>query len=305
MFARAGVEEVVDTGVGTVDGGMLPTAVDSAAETRQRQRTHWERLAGGMVDLYPAPSTQYYRRCEIALIQRHIGSLRGKRVLKLDLWNEAFNTRILSWMRSQGAETFGIDVSAVITSTAKRRSVEEATGPVCLAQADIRYLPFASDSFDFLYTMGTIEHIDEYPDAVAEIARVLRPGGKAIIGVPHRWNIFLRPLLVKVLDRFDKYPYSPEKSFSAGELRRVLEAGGLRVRARSGVLSIPGLLRMAELFCFRRGIPLYRLTPLLLWPFDFLETRYRWPGYFGYLIAMVGEKITSAPSVPRESSPTR
>jgi hypothetical protein len=29
---------------------------------------------------------------------------------------------------------------------------------------------------------------------------------------------------------------------------------------------------------------------LLIRPFDFFETRYRWPGYFGYLLTMVAEK---------------
>jgi len=40
---------------------------------------------------------------------------------------------------------------------------------------------------------------------------------------------------------------SPEKSFSYGELRRVVEICGLRVRHRTGILAFPGILRMAEL----------------------------------------------------------
>ena len=47
---------------------------------------------------------------EIALLSRCLGDLAGRRVLKLDLWNEAFNTRILHWMAAQGAETYGLDV---------------------------------------------------------------------------------------------------------------------------------------------------------------------------------------------------
>jgi len=242
-----------------------------------------------MPDLFHAVSTQYYRRCEMALIRRSFGSLHGKTVLKLDLWNEAVNTRILHWMTSEGARTFGLDISRVVTGRASRNG-HGLHEPLQVVQADIRDLPFGSGSFDFVYTMGTIEHIDEYQQAVHEVQRVLKAGGRAIIGVPHKWNIFLRPALVAVMDLFGKYPYSPEKAFSAGELRRVVETAGLRVRHRTGILTVPGIIRMADLFCFRRNIAVQPLMRGILRPFDYLETRWEWPGVFGYLIALVAEK---------------
>ncbi|MFB3072876.1 MAG: class I SAM-dependent methyltransferase [bacterium] len=256
----------------------------------QDQRERWDGVARTMPDIFHTSSTQYYRRREIALLQRSFGPMKGKRVLKLDLWNEAVNTRILHWMKSQGAEAFGLDFSSVVTSRALQNS-GETEGPLHLVQSDIRHIPFATNSFDFVYTMGTIEHIDEYQDAVDEVHRVLKVGGKTIIGVPHKWNIFLRPLLVNALDLFGKYPYSPEKSFSYGELRRVVEKCGLRVRNRTGIMAFPGILRMAELFLYKRKIPLYRLVRPILWPFDRLESRWEWPGLFGYLIALVAEKV--------------
>lgn len=255
----------------------------------RKQRYHWDAIALDIPDLLQAPSTQYYRRCEIALIRRFIGPLKGKRILKLDLWNEAVNTRILQWMASQGAETYGLDLSTVTTQRAAENT--RATDlSIHMHQGDIRYIPFKDRTFDFVYTMGTIEHIDEYREAVAEVFRVLKPGGQAIIGVPHKWNIFLRPLLVKIMDLLGRYPYSPEKSFGAGTLRRIIEASGLHARQRTGILMLPGIVRLADLFLFRRNNPLYRLTPLFLWPFDRLETHYAWPGWFGYLIAYVAER---------------
>lgn len=260
---------------------------------RARQRRDWDRIAASVGDLHGAPSTAYYRRCEIALLEHALGGLAGKRVLKLDLWNEAFNTRILHWMADQGAEAHGLDLSRLVAHRAHRNTRRAGHAPR-LVRADIRELPYATGSFDAVYTMGTIEHIDEYAQAVAEVRRVLRPGGRAVIGVPHKWNLFLRPALVWLLDRFGKYAYSPEKAFGAGELRRTIAAAGLTVRSRTGILTIPGLLRIADVFCYTRRIPLYRLTPLALWPFERLETRYRWPGRFGYLMAMVADKPGSA-----------
>lgn len=272
-----------------------PLAPDSPAGTRRRQRSEWDRIAASIGDLWGASSTEYYRRCEIALLRRCFGDLAGKRVLKLDLWNEAFNTRILHWMADQGAEAYGLDLSNVVAHQA-RRNTRIAGHPVRLTRADIRELPFASGSFDAVYTMGTIEHIDEYVQAIDEIRRVLRPDGLAIIGVPHKWNLFLRPALVWLLDRFGKYAYAPEKSFSAPELRRDIERTGLSVEARTGILSIPGLLRLADVFLHTRGFAIHRLSRLAFWPFEWLETRYRWPGHLGYLIAMVARKPAASAS---------
>ncbi len=260
-------------------------------EADRSASAHWDAIASRMPDLFPAASTQYYRRCEIALVERCIGPLHGQRVLKLDLWNEAVNTRILHWMRTQGASAFGLDISRVVIDRARNHG--NAPDRLHLVQADIRSLPYRDDSLDFVYTMGTIEHVDEYRQAVREVHRVLRVGGKAIIGVPHRWNVFLRPLLVRALDLVGRYPYSPERSFGAREFHGVVEDAGLRVRRRTGILTVPGIIRMADLFLFRRNIPLHKLTPLLLWPFDYLETRWGWPGHFGYMIALVAEKDAS------------
>jgi SAM-dependent methyltransferase len=255
---------------------------------RERQRRDWDRIAGSVRDFFAAPSTQYYRRCEIALLQRSVGDLAGRRVLKLDLWNEAFNTRILDWIRSQGAEAVGLDLSRVVAFRARRNVRGNGHAPAFL-RADIRELPFLTGSFDVVYTMGTIEHIDEYRDALREIHRVLRPGGRAVIGVPHKWDLFLRPLMVRILDAFGQYLYAPEKAFSARELRRDVEGAGLEVVERTGILTLPGFVRMADLFFFTRRIPLYRLTPLFLAPFE-METRWRWPGRFGYLLTLIADK---------------
>ncbi len=257
----------------------------SDEDVRRRQRAYWDRTAASLPDLFEAPSTQYYRRAEIALFRRAFGDLSGKRLLKLDLWNEAINTRILHWARAEGCRVTGMDLSAVVAARAR------ANGPsLSLVQGDIRDLPFRDGSFDFVYTMGTIEHIDEYPRAVEEVFRVLAPGGRAVIGVPHKWDLWLRPLFVEILDHMGKYLYSPEKAFTVRELREVVEASGLVVTGRTGLLALPWFLRMGELWLYTNRVPLWRLSPLLLAPFDALEAAREWPAAFRYLVAVVAEK---------------
>lgn len=253
------------------------------------QRAGWDRLAERMPDLYPAASTQAYRRLEMALIRRSLGPLAGRRLLKLDLWNEAFNTRILPWMRSEGAAAFGLDASGSIVGRAAARARAAGDG-LRLLQADARRLPFADESFDCCYSMGTLEHFAEMPEALGEIRRVLRVGGRAVLGVPYRWDPWLRPLLVRLLSACGWYPYAPERSFGVGPFRRLVEGAGLAVTERTGILLMPGLLRMADLYFQVSGSRLRHLTGRLVRPFEWLETRCPWAGRLGYLMVLVVER---------------
>jgi SAM-dependent methyltransferase len=242
-----------------------------------------------MPDLWGAASTQYYRRSEIALLERRIGSLQDLRVLKLDLWNEAVNTRLLQWMEENGASVFGIDLSMTTVRRARRNFIDggQRAG---LIQADIRGLPFATGAFDFVYTMGTIEHIAEYESAIGEIHRVLRPGGRAVIGVPYKWDPFLRPLVVWLLELAGRYPYSPEKTFSSKELRSCVRRGGFTVLGRTGILFVPGVVRFWDLFWHARKSALAALTHPLLRIFEAAEQRWSSARRLGYLTAVVVEK---------------
>jgi len=279
------------SGVGVVlSAPTLPASPASAgsavAEERRALRRQWERTAASVGDLWGAPSTGYYRRREMELIASTLGPLAGKRVLKLDLWNEAFNTRIGHWMEEQGAHLVAFDHSSTVAARARRQS-RGARRMLC---ADIRDIPFADRSFDCVYTMGTIEHIREYRHTLREIRRVLRVGGKAVVGVPFRWDPFLRPAVVTLLEWMGKYPYAPEKSFGPTELRRDLEGAGLRVLARTGILALPGQLRLLDVWCHTRGVPLAPLWRALIAPFEYLETRSRAARNLGYLMAMVVER---------------
>jgi len=267
----------------------MTTFAEALKQSRVSQRLHWESEAEEFSDLWSAPTTQYYRRMEVALIRRAFGPLKGKRVLKLDLWNEAFNTRILDWVADEGAEAIGFDGSTTVTATARHQTGLRGRH-LRAACADIREFPFADRSFDCVYTMGTIEHIPEYVQSLREVCRVLREDGRAVIGVPYKWNPFLRPLLVALLDLMGRYPYSPEKSFGARELRRDIESAGLEVLERTGILALPGVLRMLDLYFLKHKVPLNGLMSALAAPFEYCESRFPTAAKSGYLMAMVARR---------------
>ena len=276
-------------GASHTDPSVVPAPLSTSAEADKltaSRRERWDAVARSLPDLAGARSTTCYQRCERALVEEAFGDPRGQHLLKLDLWNESVNTRLLQWLATRGARTVGIDLSAV-TSARARANFDRDGLAGQFAQADIRALPFADASFDGVYTMGTIEHVAEYELAIREVRRVLRPGGRAVIGVPYRWDPFLRPLVAWTLQQLGRYPYSPERSFGGGELRRVVERNGLRVTARTGLMVLPGVLRLADLALHVRHHPLERLTAACVAPFETIELRWPWTRRFAYLVAVV------------------
>jgi SAM-dependent methyltransferase len=212
-------------------------------------------------------------------------------MLKTDLWDEVKNTRILQWVHGRGARVFGIDIS--LPTVHQAHHAFQAAGlraPV----ADVRRLPFRDACFDAVYSMGTIEHFDDPETALGEIYRVLRPGGRAVVGVPNRWDPFLRPLMARVLQAIGLYGYGYERSFSRREFRRMLESAGFAVVAETAILFVPGWLRMADLALHSYFPPLARLTALALKPFVWLDAHVPAVRRHGYLLATVGVRLPSS-----------
>jgi SAM-dependent methyltransferase len=64
-----------------------------------------------------------------------------------------------------------------------------AAASVRLQKADATALPFAADTFDFIYSYHVLEHIPRYRDALSEMHRVLTRGGGLWIGTPNRSRV--------------------------------------------------------------------------------------------------------------------
>jgi len=250
-------------------------------------RAFWARVGAQFPDLDGAASTRYYADNEQRLLTEHLPPLAGLRLLKTDLWDEARNTRILRWASQRGARAFGIDISE---PTLRRALAECPDAGLRCALADVRALPFRTSSVDAIYSMGTIEHFDETEAAVEEIARVLKPGGRAIIGVPNRHDPFLRPLLATTLQAVGLYAYGSEKSYSRQALREMIERAGLSVVAETAILFLPGWLRMLDLACHAWCRPLAAVTGACVWPFMLIDRHVPMVRRHGYLLATVAVK---------------
>ena len=94
------------------------------------------------------------------------------------------------WVRSRGGRAYGLDLSMRQLQHARR--LDEETGiavPSVLGTAT--HLPFADASFDVVFcSFGALQFVSDIDAAVAETARVLRPGGRYAFSITHptRWS---------------------------------------------------------------------------------------------------------------------
>lgn len=83
----------------------------------------------------------------------------------------------------QRGQVIGIDASATMIAEAKARATGLAL-PIEYRVADVHALPFADNRFDGCYADGVFEILPDPQRALAEMVRVLRPGGRLVIPGP-------------------------------------------------------------------------------------------------------------------------
>ena len=59
--------------------------------------------------------------------------------------------------------------------------------------ADLSSLPLAGASCDACLNIVTLEHVREPARVIAELSRVLKPGGRLLLIVPHEWEVHQSP----------------------------------------------------------------------------------------------------------------
>jgi len=112
---------------------------------------------------------------------------------------------LLTSLEKRARFTVGVDMSAEMLGEAKKRATKAA-----LVLADADHLPFADGSFDAVVSVTLLQNMPNPEGTVRELARVIRPNGKAIITSLKRkhspeqltaWTVAagLKPLKIEVV----------------------------------------------------------------------------------------------------------
>jgi SAM-dependent methyltransferase len=100
--------------------------------------------------------------------------------------------------RFGAARVVGCDISASGLEDARRRVADNST--IEFMEASVLDLPFPDESFDFCWSAGVLHHTADPDKGLAELTRVLKPGGKLFVllygkgGVRWPTIVKLRPL---------------------------------------------------------------------------------------------------------------
>jgi SAM-dependent methyltransferase len=109
------------------------------------------------------------------------------------------------------------------------------------AIADLTALPFPDGCFDATVNIVTLEHVREPAAALAEMARVLKPGGRLLLIVPHEWEVHQAPHDYFRYTRYGVAWLLERAGFTAAEIRPV--GGWFRLTSRrllNGLQFFPG-----------------------------------------------------------------
>jgi SAM-dependent methyltransferase len=117
------------------------------------------------------------------------------------------------------------DTATLLTAMVESGETHPA-GSGSAVNGDALNLPFADGSFDRVIAAEVLEHIPADTPAIAELARVLRPGGTLAVTVP-RWG----PELVNwaLSDTYHSIPGGHIRIYRSSTLTHRLEAAGLKV----------------------------------------------------------------------------
>ncbi len=136
----------------------------------------------------------------------------------------------------RGASVIGLDTSSSMLTAAETRA--RAAGlHIDVHAGSVTALPFADASFDRALAVTVLCFVDDPARALAEMARVTKPGGRVIVGELHRWSIWAAKRKLAALLRGG--PWRDVHFWSRGQLRALAEGAGLRVRAVRGAVFYP------------------------------------------------------------------
>jgi ubiquinone/menaquinone biosynthesis C-methylase UbiE len=160
----------------------------------------------------------------------------GKRVLEVGF---GAGTDLVQWLRA-GAVVSGIDLTEEALANVRHRiQLYGLPQPESLQVADAENLPFPSNTFDLGYSWGVLHHTPNTEKALAELVRVVRPGGEIKIMLYNRrgmyaWKMWIKHTLLKgrpwkslrwVL--WNRVESIGTKGYTEKEVRRMLTPLGL------------------------------------------------------------------------------
>jgi 2-polyprenyl-6-hydroxyphenyl methylase/3-demethylubiquinone-9 3-methyltransferase len=147
-----------------------------------------------------------------------------------------------------GFDTTGVDPSEGSLATARGHAKQSGL--------EIRYevgtgeaLPYANDSFDVVFCCDVLEHVRDLPKVIAEIARVLKPGGAFVFDTFNR-TFISKLVAIKIWQEWKRWAFMPpslhvwDMFVTPAEMKETLQEKGLQLKEFQGSKPSVSILTM-------------------------------------------------------------
>ena len=124
-------------------------------------------------------------RIETKLVFELVGPLHGRRVLDVGTGDGAYAIEAAT----RGAVVTALDLEPEMLEAARTRAASRGVN-LTLRQGRAEQLPFEDASFDAIIAVTVLCFVPDAEVAVREMARVLAPGGRLVLGELSRWSVW-------------------------------------------------------------------------------------------------------------------
>ncbi len=184
---------------------------------------------------------------EQQLLVELAGTVDGKRLLDVGCGDAA----LASEFARHGAVVTGLDADPAMIAAAQQRTKIERT-QLHLVEGQAERLPFKNAGFDLVLAVTTLCFVRDAKRVIMEMARVLNPGGRLIIGELGRWSFWAAHR--RICGWLGDPTWRAAMFRTALELRGLADAAGLNAVETRGAVHYPPCRTAASL-----------LAPVDLW----------------------------------------
>jgi SAM-dependent methyltransferase len=163
------------------ESGVLKVKMENAADLQLNQSLLKDLVPNGPTDpiaYYRRPLIGRFYRERINLGLRMIADRRYAKALEIGYGSGA----VLLAIAASVDELHGIDLDA---DPALAQALLGSNGRTAtLIQGSVYELPYETEEFDLVLSFSVFEHLHQYEQGLREVARVLKPGGRFLLGMP-------------------------------------------------------------------------------------------------------------------------
>jgi SAM-dependent methyltransferase len=158
------------------------------------------------------------------------------------------------------AEELGQVATMFLAMNLEGEGPAEAEGTV--VRGDVLSLPFPDNSFDAVIVSEVLEHIPNDEGAMAEIFRIVRPGGQVAATVPRWWPEQINWALSR---EYHDVPGGHIRIYKGTEVVERLETAGLKVRGSHHAHALHSPYWWLNCMFGRESLPSRTWNKLLVW----------------------------------------